>query len=271
MTAFPEPSAISAALSSDYADLRVLANQGAQGVVLRGRSTRTNHEVALKIYSRDHVEERSEREVSALRKLVTPQLVELHDAGTITIGAGDYRYLATTFIEGDTLSNTIKTHALSFSEIAIIAADIACAIRDLWSLRIVHRDIKPANIIVRPDGHAVLIDLGLARHLDQKTLTQFGYILGTPGYFAPETLSGQPPTCKADVFALGIVVQEMLIRRHPTHGAQKLLVAGGPDTFKLRPDVPNPLGTMINQMVARSPLIRPQPRALAEHLKAAAV
>jgi serine/threonine protein kinase len=262
----PTRDKIEAALGGAYVSLVALGQQGGQGAIYKAIAA-DGAVVALKVYNPDQVEERSEREVAALKKLKGDTIIRLHDAGELTIDGGQFRFLATTFIEGVSLADKIASSALDPVDVARIAEDVASALDELWSFRIVHRDVKPANIMVRPDGRAVLIDLGIARHLDQKAITTTGFILGTPGYFAPEYFGGRKVTCKADVFALGIVCQEMLLGRHPTRRQQKLLANGGPKTATMRSDTPKLLSQLIDKMVGKHPTDRPTPTKVATSIE----
>lgn len=264
--AFPSRANVETAFAGAYTHLGTLKDQGGQGMVFRATAS-DGSDVALKVYNPDQVEERNEREVAALRKLKGATITTLHDAGTVVIGLETYRFLATAFVEGSSLKDLIASGPISAQNCARIARDVALAIDELWSMNIVHRDVKPPNILVKPNGGAVLIDLGVARHLDQKTITSVGYTFGTPGYFAPEHIGGARVTCKADIFALGIVMQEMLLGRHPTNRNQKLLLDGGPKTSNILPKVPRPLAALIDAMVAREPIDRPMPRNVAKTLE----
>jgi len=262
----PPGDKIEAAFSGAFSKLALLHQQGAQGAVFRA-TARDGSEVALKIYDANQVEERTRREVAAMRKLTRPTIVRLHSAGGVVIGSANYRYIATPFIVGDSLNDRIARGALSVDSAAQITIDITDAIDELWSHRIVHRDVKPANVIVKPDGRAVLIDLGVARHLDQKTLTVAGYTFGTPGYFAPEHLAGRPLSCRADVFSAGIVFQEMIIGQHPTRQRQELLSKGGLRTATVAPGVPMFVSRLIDEMVAKRAFDRPTPARVRDVLR----
>src|SRR5205823_12550809 len=118
--------------------------------------------------------------------------------------------------------------------------------------------LKPYNIMLRPDGQAVLIDLGVARHIALDSLTTYGKTWGTEGYLSPEQARiVRSLTCKSDVFALGVVVQESLLGRHPTARHQQQLVAGGPATASLQAGLPTEFIALVDRMVHRDPVRRP--------------
>jgi serine/threonine-protein kinase len=247
-------------------DIEQAVQTGGQGVVFRARPTggSAGPTVALKIYHADQLEERLEREINVLKTIRAPTLVELHGSGTCAVRGVACRFLATTFIDGRPLDQALASDGpLALDRVARVGHDVARAVEAIWAARVVHRDLKPNNIMLTPSGQAVVIDLGIARHLDQKTLTTGGKTWGTVGYFSPEQVRGAPLTCKSDVFALGIVLQECILGRHPTSLRQQLLLAGGVKTDGLRPNLPRFLVHLIDAMVAKNPIIRPAPSAVA--------
>lgn len=264
----PSDADVTAAVAGLFDNVQPLA-QGGQGAVYRATPHGSTEEVALKIYFGDQLDERTAREIAALKRLKGETIVRLHADGAIDIGGNSYNYIATTFIEGDVLSSVLPQRQLSFTEIAAIGRDVALAIDELWANdRIVHRDVKPSNVMLRPDGRAVLIDLGVARHLNLSPLTTAGKTWGTEGYMAPEHARGNPLSCKADVFALGVLLQECLLQHHPTAHRQTVLMNGGLKTAALRPDTPAELARIIDLMLDRSPGVRPSPRRVADALQA---
>lgn len=206
--------------------LQSVLDVGGQGIVYRG--TVNGSLAAVKVYSSGQVCKRIEREVEALKKFDCPQIVKLLWSGELIFNEEPRQVVATSLIPGEPLSQVIKKRPLEFNDLTVIATDVAKAIENMWSLRIVHRDLKPSNIILRPDGTACVIDLGVARHLDQGSLTALGATWGTLGYFSPEQIKGvRQLTCKSDLFALGVVLLETAMRRHPTNGDQLRLFAEG--------------------------------------------
>jgi serine/threonine-protein kinase len=245
-----------------------MIDAGGQGAVFRARAEggalSELSEVALKIYFEDQIEERGEREVAALKTLWCSTIVKLYDAGHCNIRGKRCMYIATAFIRGKTIASALRDGQMDIGQIARIGHDVSLAIESMWGLRLVHRDIKPDNVMIRDDGGATLIDLGIARHLSMNTLTTTGKTWGTEGYFSPEHAKASPLSCKSDVFSLGIVLQECLLGRHPTARRQSLLMAGGPKTSNLRGDIPPGLASVVDAMVHRSAVHRPQPAAIAQ-------
>src|SRR5580700_9338059 len=161
---------------------------GGQGAVFKARGqSNGSTTVALKIYNAEQLEERLAREFDALKSLRGPTLVELCDAGTCSVRGEQCRYLATTFIDGRSLDAVLAAEGgQPLERVARIGRDVAMAIEQVWGARVVHRDVKPSNIMLTPAGGGVLIDLGVARHVDLASLTTTGKTWGTAGYFSPE-------------------------------------------------------------------------------------
>jgi serine/threonine protein kinase len=117
--------------------------------------------------------------------------------------------------------------------------------------------------MLRPDGHAVVIDLGVARHTSQTTLTAQGHSLGTVGYLAPEQARAvKALSCKCDIFALGLTAQQALLGRHPTNGNQHALTNGLGGTAALVAGLPQDFTDAIDSTLHAHPHRRPHPRAL---------
>jgi len=247
---------------------------GGQGTVFKAETKIHSpiNLVALKIYFEDQVEERTTREVNALRSITCPTLVKLHDTGNCIIRNSPCIYVSTEFIDGQPLSDLLQQAPLSPSVVAQVGHDIALAIEHLWESRIVHRDIKPNNIMMSTQGRAVLIDLGLARHLKLESLTSMGKTWGTIGYLSPEQTEAQRAlTCKSDIFSLGLVLQEGLLGRHPTSRKQNLLLQGGIKTDRIIKNIPPSFSALIDSMLEKNPIKRPLPsivqQKISEHLK----
>jgi Tol biopolymer transport system component len=189
---------------------------GGMGEVYRARDSRMGREVAIKI-SAEHFSDRFSREVHAVAALNHPNICHLYDVGP--------DYLVMELVEGPTLAERIKRGAIPADESVAVAKQIAAALEAAHEKGIVHRDLKPANIKIRPDGMVKVLDFGLAKmaetsesgaHLeDSPTLTmdpatRVGMILGTAGYMSPEQARGKPVDKRADIWAFGVVLYEML-------------------------------------------------------------
>jgi eukaryotic-like serine/threonine-protein kinase len=209
------------------ANVRVtgVLESGGQGVVYRG--TVDGRAAAIKLYTTLPYELRVDREVDALRKVTCVSIAGLLWAGSVKIGADDIRVVATNLVEGKPLNQVLGERALTEDEIGAVIYDATLAVQSLWDKKIVHRDLKPSNLIF-DTGRATVIDLGVARHVDQATLTATGSTWGTRGYMSPEQCRHiKQLTCRSDLFAIAVIALECAIQRHPTNGDQQRLVVGG--------------------------------------------
>lgn len=239
-------------------------HNGGQASVFRAAAS-VGADVALKIYYPtspvDDIWARSAREVAAMQAITCPAVVRLHDHGAVEIRGVRSPFICTDFIDGTTLSDAITGNGpMPVAAVARVGCDLLDAIDALWSRKLVHRDMSPRNIMIRPSGAAVLIDLGLARHLGLVSLTMTGLSWGTSGYLSPEQCDGwKNLTCKSDVFTLGIVLEESLLGAHPTGRQQPAIRGGGPDIRPLLPHVDHALTDLLHDMTAREPVRRPMP------------
>jgi eukaryotic-like serine/threonine-protein kinase len=190
---------------------------GGMGEVYRARDPRMGREVAIKL-SGERFSERFSREVHAIAALNHPNICHLYDVGP--------DYLVMELVDGPTLEKRIKQGALPLDEALRIARQIADALEAAHSKGIVHRDLKPANIILKADGSVKVLDFGLAQvgpHAPpggeqdversptiSMAATQAGVILGTAAYMAPEQARGELVDKRADIWAFGVVLYEML-------------------------------------------------------------
>jgi Tol biopolymer transport system component len=184
---------------------------GGMGEVYRGNDPRLHRSVAIKI-SAEQFSERAEQEARAVAALNHPNVCTLYDIGP--------NYLVMELIEGETLADRIKKGPIPLEEALEIARQIADALGAAHERGIVHRDLKPANIKIRPDGSVKVLDFGLAKvgttqplSKDSPTMTTAtvaGMILGTAAYMAPEQARGKSVDKRADIWAFGAVLWEML-------------------------------------------------------------
>lgn len=246
---------------------------GGQAVVFKGLRLRdaadnaTEDEVAVKVYTDQTQDQRVEREIqtmTAIRHIALGNLLEHH---ILILGNSQYRCVVWEFVRGEALDHRLTRGPLSARTTAIIGRDVASALEAVWSKRVVHRDVNPKNIMLRAgDSGAVLIDLGVAKYIDQTPLTAPGLTWGTVGYYSPEQLMGVQLTCQSDVFSLGIALQQTLTGQHPTGFNQELLRNGGPATATVAPAAPAILAATIDRMVSARPAHRPTPNMLMEEL-----
>lgn len=203
-----------------HVELIEFIEDGGQGVVYKGR---VNDKIAaIKIYfPGEQLHQRIEREIHALKTIDCSSIVDLLWHSNLKIENYELPIVATSFIAGKTLTQLIKSDQIDWDQLAILTYDVTDAIKCMWHKRIVHRDLKPSNIIIRENGRACVIDLGIARHIDQSTLTMIGMTWGTLGYMSPEQVRAvKQLTCKSDLYSLGIILTECRKGRHLTYGDQ---------------------------------------------------
>jgi serine/threonine protein kinase len=262
---------IVAALGGRYALGRQL-RLGGQGVVYFATRTAAldgspaADPVALKLHFDPSQDERVEREIAAMEQVRHPSLANLIEHGRVTIGERFVRFVAWEFIDGEALDHRLRQGPLVAKTVASVGRDVARAIDHIWAKRIVHRDVNPKNIMLRKgDRDAVLIDLGVARHLSMQTITGAGLTWGTMGYLSPEQCRTETQlTCHSDVFCLAITLQECLTGRHPTGGDQARLAMTPPPTALVAPTAPAALAAIIDSMYASRAAFRPHPNVLAD-------
>ena len=189
---------------------------GAVADVFRAVDERLHRPVAVKLFRGDAAEElqRHEAEMRTLARLDHPSLVTVYDAGD----DDGQPYLVMQLVEGDTLAQELARGPLGPERAARYGAALADALAYVHAQGFVHRDVKPANVLIAEDGRVHLADFGIARLVDSAHVTKTGDVLGTPAYFAPEQVSGDPVGAAADVYALGVLLLECLTGRRPFEG-----------------------------------------------------
>ena len=207
-------------------DIVALIGSGGMGEVYRARDSRLNRDVAIKVLPADVAADhdrvsRFEREAQVLASLNHPNIANIYGVDDSS-GAPA---LVMELVEGPTLGDRIAKGPIPFDETLPIAKQIVEALEAAHDLGIIHRDLKPANIKVRPDGTVKVLDFGLAKAFDpavsvtENTImsptrsmhaTQAGIILGTAAYMSPEQARGESVDKRADIWAFGVVLWEML-------------------------------------------------------------
>ncbi|MDC0668282.1 serine/threonine-protein kinase [Nannocystis radixulma] len=253
-----------------------LAGRGGMGAVYRAVDVLVGDVVALKVLGRAVTPKQLEgfrREVRLARRISHPNVARTHDMGE----HDGVPFLIMEFVEGTTLQDLLRgdstADGLAPARAARIALSVCEALTAAHAAGVVHRDLKPANILLEVEGRVVLTDFGIARPLDDGQHTQG--LLGTPVYMAPEQVAGAPVDARTDLYAVGLVLFEMLTGRLPFAGdtafAAALARLSEPplDVLSLRPDVPEAVVEVVRHCLAQEPGHRPaSAAAIAERLRA---
>jgi serine/threonine-protein kinase len=247
-----------------------LVGSGGMGEVYRGRDTRLDRVVAIKVSSLRlggaALRERFERESRAISSLNHPHICALYDVGS----EGDFDFLVMEYVEGETLAARLTRGALPLDAAIATALEIADALVCAHAAGIVHRDLKPANIMLTRGG-VKLLDFGIAKlttapaeaDLSTRTgsgvLTGEGMVLGTLRHMAPEQLEGRQVDPRTDIFAFGTVVYEMVSGRCPFDGPTgaatiaAILSTSPPLLATVEPRTPPALSRLVEACLVKDP------------------
>ncbi|MCP2050235.1 UNVERIFIED_ORG: serine/threonine-protein kinase PpkA [Pseudomonas fluorescens] len=207
-------------------DIEGEIGEGAMASVYLATQRSLERKVALKVMAAALAAdpsfcERFLREGKTLARLSHPHTVTIHDIGNV----GELYYMAMEYLPNGTLKERIAAGLTPEQGLTLIR-QIASALGYAHAQGLVHRDVKPANILFRADGTAVLSDFGIAKSLDDRTqFTQAGFAVGTPSYMSPEQARGQEIDGRADLYALGVVLYEILVGKLPYNGTDALSTA----------------------------------------------
>ncbi|MCP5134426.1 MAG: serine/threonine protein kinase, partial [Gammaproteobacteria bacterium] len=257
---------ISGALPPRVGRYRVigLLGRGAMGMVYLGHDEAIDRQVAIKtihrrlLGSEDGVEwlERFRREVRAAGRCLHPNIVTVFEYGE----EADAPYIVMEYVQGRELRDYLKSRQpMPLSNTVAIILQVLRALGHAHAHGVVHRDIKPGNIILLADGKVKVTDFGIARLEMSGSLTQVGMAVGTPGYMAPEQFSGQEADRRADLYATGVVLFELLtgIRPFPGRGAGEIMYQVLNElplqATKLNPRLPPELDAVFAKALAKSP------------------
>lgn len=238
--------------------------EGAMGRVFRARDRLFERDVAVKVVLASDdakLRARFEREARLLSAISHPNVLQLYDFGVTARGE---TYLVTQLVEGKPLAEL-----LPYPDPVPLALQVMDAFEAMHAKGLIHRDVKPDNLMVRADGHPVLIDFGLARGEDSKTLTKTGAMAGTLPYFPPEMFRGEPASPAGDWYALGICLFQCLEGRHPHTMVDLLAMVDGKPPSRAafrKADAAHPAARLALAMLEPDPARRLTSRAAASEL-----
>ncbi|MCJ0870989.1 serine/threonine-protein kinase [Streptomyces sp. AP-93] len=242
------------------------------GQVWTAYDRRLDRRVAVKLLRPDKVagpgsvaeelRRRFVRECRVTAQVDHPGLVTVHDAGS----DGDELYLVMQYVEGADLADHLAEHdPYPWPWAVSVIAQLCSVLSAVHAVPIVHRDLKPRNVMVRPDGTVLVLDLGVASVMDTDTtrLTSTGSPIGSPAYMAPEQAMGGAVGPHTDLYALGVVLYELLSGNVPFAGSTALgvlhrhLYEPPLPVRQLRPEVPQQLEALLLNLLAKDPQDRP--------------
>ena len=251
--------------------------EGGMGVVYRAHDERLDRDVALKVLPPGALSDATARarllqEARLASKLNHPHICTIYDVGEESPAADPtgppqaVLFIAMELVDGHPLSERLEGGGLPVDEVLRYGLQIADALAHAHERGVVHRDLKSANVVITPEGRAKVLDFGLARRLDEEdldgvtrslvSLTTPGTVVGTLPYMAPEQLRGQPADARSDVWALGVMLHEMVAGERPFQGRTSFelsssILREAPRPLPVR--VPPALQAVVAKCLAREP------------------
>ena len=241
-----------------------LLGSGGMGHVYAARDTELGREVALKVASFDgeDAQARLRREAQHASRLSHPHICHIYDVGR----ADGQLFVVMELVQGRSLSDLVREGPLSIANARRYGIEIADALAHAHEHGVTHRDLKSTNVMITPKRGAKVLDFGLARMLDthqidalshsQRSLTDEGMIAGTLPYMAPELLRGERGDQRSDIWALGVLLYEMVAGRRPFTGATGFEVSAGilhQEPQALPSTVPAPMRAIIQRCLEKNP------------------
>ncbi|HET7520597.1 MAG TPA: Stk1 family PASTA domain-containing Ser/Thr kinase [Candidatus Limnocylindria bacterium] len=250
--------------------------EGGMATIWRAVDEQLDREVAVKLLREQFGSDagfaaRFRQEARAAGSLSHPNIVPVYDYGTDADGS---QFIVMQLVEGDNLAGILRERGhLDTDDAVRVALGVASALEAAHRRGLVHRDVKPGNILITDDGDVKVTDFGIARAVSEASMTVTGTTLGSVHYFSPEQARGDEVTGASDVYALGIVLYEMLTGRRPFEGdsaagvALKRLNEDPPPPSTFRP-VPAGLSAIVMRALQREPADRfPDAGSFAEALR----
>jgi serine/threonine protein kinase len=226
---------------------------GGMGRVYRAYDRKIEEEVALKLIRPDiaaerRTVERFRNEIKTARKITHKNVCRMHDLGE----EGKNLFIIMEYVRGEDLKSLMRrARILATSTAVSIARQVAEGLGEAHRIGIVHRDLKPGNIMIDKEGNAKIMDFGIARSLARAGTTAEGAIIGTPEYRSPEQVEGKPADQRADIYALGVILFEIVTGRPSFEGETSLAIAHkhryepAPDPRTLNPQIPEDVSHLI--------------------------
>lgn len=245
---------------------KVIGNIGSGGManVFLAHDLILDRDVAVKVLRFDFQDDKSairrfQREALAASELVHPNIVGVYDVGE----EDGMQYLVMEYVRGTDLKKYIKNNfPLPFENVVIIMRQILSGISLAHQHRIIHRDLKPQNILMDEDGNVKIADFGIAIALSETSLTQTNTLLGSVHYLSPEQARGSMATRQSDIYALGIILYELLTGSVPFEGESAVSIAlkhfqsEVPSVREVNPAIPQALENVVLHATAKEAMDR---------------
>jgi len=245
-----------------------LIGRGGMGAVYLAHDEVLDELVALKVVSAAHSHDPAEsadrfrREASAARRIMSPNVIRIHDLGQTRSGL---LYISMEHFAGRTLAEVMQTRGpLPLGELRDIIGQVCDGLAAAHDAGVIHRDLKPHNVLVGERRAVKIIDFGLAKSTFLRGMTATGLIMGTPHYMSPEQVKGIDVDAASDIYALGALTFHAATGQPPFDGPTPIAIGFAHltepprDPRLLRPDLPDELGRAILSALAKSPRERPR-------------
>lgn len=244
-------------IANRYLILDTLGEGGMSNVYL-AEDTYLHRKVALKSLRTDlqndqQIRLRFQRESRAMSKLSSPYIVNILD-----VGDEDIPFIVMEYVPGCSLKKYIKqNYPLPYQQVVNLMEEILKGVSVAHTNGIIHRDLKPQNVMITPDHHAKVADFGIALSQGEQSITQTNSTMGSVHYMAPERVRGQQASIQSDIYALGIILYEMLTNKLPFDGDTSLAIAlkhfneATPSLRRVHPDIPQALENVVFKATAK--------------------
>ena len=254
---------LASALEGRYQVLSELG-RGGMGIVYQAYDKQLKEQVAIKLLSPllstdPEALERLTREVSLARRVTHPNVIRIHDISEVN----GLHYVSMEYFAGGNLKEHLKRSGpLSLLSAYQILSQMCDGLEAAHSQGVVHRDLKAQNILIGRSGQIKVIDFGLARALHLEGMTATGLIMGTPEYMSPEQVAGKHVDERADIYALGVILFEMLTGRVPFTGDSAIAVGfqqlkdPPPSPRSINPQIPEEVERIILKALEKNPIHR---------------
>jgi predicted Ser/Thr protein kinase len=239
-------------------EIKAEIGRGGMATVYHAYDPRFEREVALKVLPREMLHDvqfrvRFEREAKTIAMLEHPAIVAVYDFGE----EDGQPYFVMRYMTGGSLSDRMKKGPMTVQEAAHLVAHIAPGLDEAHAKHIVHRDLKPGNILFDQFNEPYISDFGIAKLSESQTNVTGSAIIGTPAYMSPEQAQGEGIDGRSDIYALGVILFEMLTGQQPYHGdtpmsvVVKQITDPVPHILDVKPDLPADMEVIIDKAMAK--------------------